>query len=190
MTTLVSLAAYRRLTGDTSTADDTVTAALADAEKLIAEYLRRPLDRQERTERCRLYRQDSGGFGAGWAAYPSATPIDAEATTGYTVEGVALVGVGPDDGPWMYGQYDSPGYATVTYTGGWTAETLPLTIAREIARTARALTTASATAVLAGAASVKVGDISVAFGSGGAAGGALDETSQSQLRPYVRRRAS
>lgn len=189
MTTLVPVATYQRLTGDTSTASPTVEEKLADAQQLVEEYLRRPLERDERTERLRLYRD-----GSGWAVYPKATPIDADATTGYTTSGAALTGISPDDGPWIVGSYEPGGYATVTYTGGWTAETLPLTIAREISRTAKALLTPAAAGVLAGASSIRVGDLSVGFSADGAAAnagaGGLDSLSRNTLRPYVRRRAS
>lgn len=187
MTTLVSIAAYRRLTGDTTTADPDVTEKLTDAEQLVAEYLRRPLPAAERTERLKMYRD--GGLDGGWVVYPKATPLDPDATTGYTVEGAALVGVSPDDGPWFYGSYESGGYATVTYTGGWTEETLPLTVAREIARTARALLTPAASVALVGATSARVGDIAVSNPTG-LTGGGLDGASQQALKPYVRRRAA
>jgi hypothetical protein len=192
MTTLVPIDTYRRLTGDTTTADATVDEKLTDAQELVAEYLRRPLDQAQRTERLRLYRYQGAttGFDGAWAVYPKATPIDVAATVGYTVLGSALVGITPDDGPWLYGSYESGGYATVTYTGGWTSASLPLTVAREICRTAKALLTPSATDVAAGAKLVQVGDIRVAYGPAGAVSGALDATSQEQLRRYIRRRAS
>lgn len=189
MTTLVDVATYRRLTGDTVSDDTAAGDALADAQQLVEEYLRRPLEHAERTERLRLYRYDSAGagIGASWAVYPKATPIDVAATTGYTVEGAALVGISPDDGPWIVGSYEPGGYATVTYTGGWTVDTLPLTIAREISRTAKALTRPALSEVMANAGSVRVGDISASISS---SSGTLDGISETRLRPYVRRRAS
>lgn len=190
---LVTVPRYRELTGDTTTDETTVTARLEDAQRLVEEYLRRPIERAERTERLRLYRYEGtdSGFDGGWAVYPRATPIDAVATTGYTALGAALVGVSPDAGPLSYGiSPTTVGYATVTYTGGWTEATLPLTIARELARTAKALASPAASGVPAGATSVKVGDLSIGFGKEGATSGGLDATSRSELRRYIRRRAA
>lgn len=176
--TLLDVPTYRRLTGDSTTPDATLTSALADAQRLVEEYLRRPLERAERTEKLRVYRLEDGRS----AAYPSATPITA-VPAGFVVEGVAVLGEGLLSGftPWFG---SDRAHITLTYTGGFVAATLPLTVAREIARLAQQLTQPVAAAP-AGAKSVRVGDVAVTYAT--PTGGGVDASGRLALRGYRRR---
>lgn len=176
--TLLDVPTYRRLTGDSATADAAVTPALVDAQRLVEEYLRRPLERAERTEQLRVYRLSDGRTGV----YPSATPISA-VPAGFVVEGVAVLGEGLLSGftPWLGSERE---HVTLTYTGGFVAATLPLTIAREIARLAQQLTQPVAAAP-AGAKSVRVGDVAVTYAT--PTGGGVDAPGRLALRGYRRR---
>lgn len=177
---LVTVEQYRALTGDNTTDRTVVAEQLRAAQQLVEEYLRRPLELAERTERMRLYDLDGT-----WTAFPKATPV--LSATGYTIVGAGLVGATPDVVGGPFARTADP-FATITYTGGWSPVTLPLTVAREIAQTARALIAASTATVPAGATSVRVGDLAVTYGSG--SGGALGLDSRQALRGYVRRRAA
>lgn len=176
--TLLDVAAYRRLTGDSTTPDATVTAALTDAQRLVEEYLRRPLEKAERTEQLRVYRLGDGRR----IVYPSATPITA-VPAGLIVEGVGVTGQDLLSGfaAWLGSE---TGHTSLTYTGGYTAAQLPLTIGREIARLAQQLTQPVA-AVPAGATDVRVGDVSVSYAV--PTGGPLDGAARAALRGYRRR---
>lgn len=179
--TLLDVPTYRRLTRDTTTPDADLAEPLADAQQLVEDYLRRELARAERTERLRVYRLDDGRR----AVYPRATPI-VTVPVGLTVEGAAVVGADLLSG-FAAWSGSSTGYASLTYTGGYLLADLPLTIAREIARTARALLTPTLTLAHAGAKTVRVGDVTVSYDR--PVGGALDPASERVLRPYRRRHA-
>jgi hypothetical protein len=183
VTTLLPEARYRQLTGDHTSAAADVERALTDAQRLVEEYLRRPLELAERTERLRVYHLNGAR-----AVYPKATPIQL-VPAGLTVEGAAVVGADALTSWAGWSSRSDRSYVEITYTGGYTDITLPLTIGREIARTAQQLLSpATAQAIPGGAKSVRVGDVAVTLDR--PAGGALDSTSTRALRGYVRRRAA
>lgn len=150
---LVDAETYARYTGDTSTDAEDVDEALDDATQLLEERLGRTLALGTHTETLRRI---------GGRVYPSVLPLSS--ATGYEVEGDAIVDVQPDT--WT----DRPdGPATVTYVGGFTTETLPRAIARDISFCAQQLLEVQvASEVPVGATSVRVGDIAVGFGGDGA----------------------
>lgn len=189
---LVSVEQYRRITHDTSSAEDDVTEQLDAAEELVAEYLRRPgrFVHGTYTDRLRLYRAENAYDGA-WVVYPVATPVTA--ATGLTVLNPrTIAGVSPDGGPFLEGLVGSgtQPYATVTYSGGWTAETLPEAVRREIAKAARLGLDSITSTIPAGATSLRLGDAAVGFGPGGAGAVELTSIAKSSLRRYMRRRAA
>lgn len=155
---LVTIAKYRSVTGDETSATGTLQPALDDAEDLLEEFLRRPLH-FDGTERLRLYDEARGSV-----AYPSAVPIIDAAD--YTIAGHGLIGASPTGGP--FDQSD-PAYAEIAYEGGWTEATLPESIARDVSWAAYSLMRpGSGAAVPVGASAASVGDASVSFGAGGA----------------------
>lgn len=179
---LVTTALYQSLTGDTDSATADVALALVSAQKIVEEYLRRPLANEERTETVRF----SGG-----RLYPKATPIT-EAPDGITIVpgSRALVGASPDGGPFWPAVGDStyPASATITYTGGYTASTLPRTIAAVISSLAyQLLHVTDDSEVPAGATSVSVGDVSVSFGDGTDPGVELNAAQRQSIKPWRRR---
>lgn len=128
----VDIGLYRRLTGDNDTDPGAVAAALEVAEQVVGEELRRPLAAAERTERLRVR------AGRVW---PTATPVVSAA--GYTIEGAGLVVSGVWD---AWSPSSDEQWVQVTYTGGWTPETIPRAVATEVVRIARAWLLASADA--------------------------------------------
>lgn len=168
---LLTVARYRILTLDTTSADSAASAAIADAEDLVAEYLRRPLEQAERIETLPISRAGK--------VYPSATPV-AELggdDTGLTLEGDVVIGASPDaaGSAWL-GSGDATPHATITYTGGWTADTLPKAVERAIALAAHHQIRSNPALVPAGATSVRVGDVAVSYGPGGASADPLAST--------------
>lgn len=163
---LVTVERYRAITGDDTTADETVTARLEEATEALEDILDRPLAAVERTEA--LFPTRDGRL------WPRATPITVG--DGYTIDGHALIGTAP----WPTGSWsDEPGTVSVTYTGGFVERTgnpdatnrLPSYIERDLAHAAKALArTPSTTSIPAGATSASVGDVTVSFGQGGASG--------------------
>jgi hypothetical protein len=157
---LVTIARYRAITGDTATDAVTASAAIELAEELLADVLDRELASVERTETLWPTRD---GY-----VWPSCVPITV--ATGYTIDGDGLVGVlGP---AWP----DITGSVDVTYTGGWVERTanptapnrLPSYLERDLAFAARALVAPEVAQYPAGATSVSLGDASVSFGPDGA----------------------
>ena len=140
---LVVEATYRRLTGDTASTPEAVIAALADAQALLQDALRRPLESAQRVEAVRVW--------ADGLAYPLATPITV-VPAGMTVEGHGVRGV-PYEG--LLG--------VLTYTGGWTALTLPMTLTAALSVVAYDLLHPDRS--LVGARSYAVGDVSVTRGA-------------------------
>lgn len=154
---MISVERYRVITGDDESAASAVSARIEEAQEMLEEYLDRPLDSDERTESLRPDRH-----GRLW---PRATPI----TDGgdYEVNGLALVG----GTPFTFGLVDPTTSVAVTYTGGWTADTLPSAIERDLAFAAYRLghvATLGSTEYPEGAVSVRLGDAAVQFGPGGA----------------------
>lgn len=159
---LVTVARYRAITGDTVTGDAAVTALLEEATWKLEEDLARPLESAERIEPMWPDRN-------GWL-WPLALPITA--APGWTIDGNALRG-----GAWPLTSWpESTDYVSVTYTGGYVERTanpnaanaLPLCIERDLAWAAYVLRSPAdlVAQVPAGATSVTVGDISVNFGRG------------------------
>lgn len=147
---LVTVGRYRSVTGDTTSTEADITEALAEAQTLLEDALRRPLEEAERTERLRVL---------DGRVYPSATPISDGGAL--TVEGDALTGATPVTS--LVGITDSD-HATVTYTGGYTTATVPRCIERDIAWAAHAvLRPSSVAAVPVGATSVRLGDAAVTY---------------------------
>ena len=138
---LVVEATYRRLTGDTTSTSEAVVAALADAQALLQDALRRPLASAERVELIRVW--------ADGLAYPLATPITA-VPAGMTIDGHGVRGV--------------PGFSVLTYTGGWTALTFPMTLSEALCGVARDLLHPNERGPI-GARSYAVGDVSVTRGN-------------------------
>lgn len=191
MSSLLTVGDYQQITRDTTSDPVAVAEALLDAQGLVEEYLRRPLELATRTSRLRLYRADAidSGYDGSYLVYPPATPVQsAENLT--VVSPVAVAGGFPDGGPFLQGIVGlavEP-YATVTYAGGWTRDTLPRTIRREIARTAQGLLTPST--VPAGGTALRVGDTSVTYADAAAVGAGLSPSSCKALRKYKRRRGA
>lgn len=155
----VTVAAYQVRTGDTTSAASSVSAALLEAESLISEDLRRDLPLDTRTESMIIR--------ALGRLYPRAWPITA--CTSNVIDGRTLLGGMPDMQQFVV-MIGVPGYikprATVTYTGGFDASTLPVALAHAIYDLAGAVLSRSAVSVPAGATSVSVGDVSISFASG------------------------
>lgn len=144
---------YRVITGDTTSAATAVEVAIADAQNLLADELRRGIENDERTERLKV---DAAG-----RVYPSTTPITDPGD--YTLVGdSALDGASPSGGPFLTVPADT--YADVTYTGGWTDETVPACVERDLAWAAAAVVNPGAVSrIPAGSISVSLGDASVTF---------------------------
>ncbi len=161
----ITVAGYRLRTGDRTSDGESVSGSLVEAESILEEELRRelPLPLMERVESMII----SDG-----RMYPKAYPIiECESNT---IDGRALLGGAPDLPTFLayWPDYDSSitPRAEITYTGGFDADTLPVTLAHAIYDMARALV-ADVSPVPVGATSVSVGDVSVSYGSvSGAAG--------------------
>lgn len=166
---------YRDITVDTTSSDNAVTGALTDAQALVEEYLRRPLESLERTEDLVILPNGR--------VYPKTTPITA-VDDDHEIEGNAIKGVSPDASE-LFEPYSTvnPPSVTLTYTGGWTTETLPKTIEKEIVRTAYALLHPSA-AKERGVKSVSVGDVSITYDKDAANLDDLDAVSKRNLKRY------
>lgn len=152
---LVTVARYITITGDAQTDAGLVSAAIEEVEADLEEVLDRPLENTERTE---AIRPDRGGM-----LWPRATPI----TDGgdYVVDGLGLRAENYGVVPSFVG---GTGEVSVTYTGGWTAETLPRVIERAIAWAAYDWTHPGERALSSdGVTSKRLGDVAVAFDSRG-----------------------
>lgn len=164
---MITAARYAEITGDTSTAASAVSARIEDAVELLEDYLDRPLALGEVTENLVPDR-----WGRLW---PRATPI----TDGgdYAVDGLALQSAAPFGWPSFLG---TAATVSVTYTGGWTDETLPTCIERDLAWATYRLLHPSAVAELsslpAGATSARLGDAALTWGAGGAGATAPQDT--------------
>jgi hypothetical protein len=168
--TVLSTARYRTLTGDNDTNDTVVAARIAEAEELLTEALCRPLEYATRTERCYLDR-------AGWA-WPQARPI--ASVVGYLPDGHGVPNVARSADDIL--RDTCADYADLTYTGGWdaadaasphTGHKIPATVEADLAACAqwiggRAARLAAAVDSPDGATSVRVGDVAVSYGPGGA----------------------
>lgn len=183
MASLVTVARYQLITLDTTSAASAVSAALETAEDTVEEYLRRPLPSASREETVRFSRDGR--------LYPAATPV-LSVEDGLTIVpgSRAVAGASPDGGPWWPDIYDStyPAAATITYTGGFTATTLPRIIENAIAWLAhQMLHVDDLVSVPAGATSARVGDVAVSFAEPSGPAAELSIPAKKALRPYRRR---
>lgn len=160
---LISIARYREITGDSTTASAVVETAIEDAQSTLEDRLRRPLEQAARTERLRVFPDGR--------VYPRATPI-ISAAAGADIYGNAIVD-GTPAGTFL----EPDDYAEVTYTGGYDpAETdlsavdyVPVELQRAVAWAAYGiLRPTDGPQAPPGATSVTVGDVSVTYGPGGA----------------------
>ena len=157
---LLSFARYQQITRDVSTDEATVTARIEEATEMIEQALDRPLELLERTEVLVLESDNAWGY----LAYPRSTPITAVPVNAVYAryDDVTLRSVPPDGSP-LFGAWlgSLPLTATVTWTGGFTAVTLPRKLERGIANLADAL----GTDVIApsNASSISVGDVRVSY---------------------------
>ncbi len=162
---LVGVETYRLLTGDNTTAASAVQSALQDAQDLVEESLDRVgfLESAEHTETVFVIR------GKSW---PTATPVtDAAYVIGDNGRSLLDVDSYPDNLVVdTYETFDNVARASITYTGGYTAETVPMRIKLAISQTAhRQLHPAAPVdSSYVGAKSIRVGDVSVTYGDGGA----------------------
>lgn len=190
---LVTTSRYTVITGDATTAASAVSGALTDAQALLEEHLRRPLEKKARTETMRV-EQDG-------KLYPRVTPIVTITTPAglQHFEGVIYGGL-PDSSQGFVGFFPpvDPPTLAVTYTAGFDgAETdpeaatyLPRDIEAAIAWAAYARLRPSDFASLpAGATSVRLGDAAVTYKAGGT--GVLDRQIvwPASVRKYARRSA-
>jgi hypothetical protein len=152
---MITAARYAEITGDTTTAASAVSARIEDAVELLEDYLDRPLSEDERTESLIPDR-----WGRLW---PRATPISDGGD--YAVDGLALQASAPFGWPSIV---SASAALSVTYTGGWTSDTLPTCIERDLAwATYRLLhpeAVASLTAIPAGVSSARLGDAALTWG--------------------------
>lgn len=164
---LVSVSRYQAITGDTTTAASAVSALIEEATEELEEVLQRPLEADERTERMIPTRD---GY-----LWPKATPL--ATATGYTIDGHGLIGARPFDILVPGYPLHQPAGVDVTYTGGWTADTVPRCIARDIALAAYVLGHPNAVGIAApvGAKSVSVGDQSVTWATTAPGNAAADQ---------------
>lgn len=149
----VTVAGYQLRTGDTSSAASAVTASLVEAEAILDEALRRHLALDERTDTFKLYPDGR--------IYPDAYPIT---SSSLTVWGRSLSGATPDVATFvgLIGECPAPPQATVTWTGGYNAATLPRTLANAIYDLA-GFDLSDSTPGISGVTSVSLGDASVSY---------------------------
>lgn len=153
---IVTVARYRAITGDSATADATVSAKLELAQEMLEDVLGRSLEHGTYTETLWPTRD---GY-----VWPSVVPITGPGS--YTLDGDGLVGVFGPAWPNLSGSVE------VTYSGGWVepsanptaANRLPFCIETDLALAAQTLLSAgTASDFPAGAKSVTLGDASVTF---------------------------
>jgi hypothetical protein len=158
---LITVARYRTITGDQTTASALIEDRIDEAVELLEEHLGRPLVEASRVERCYPTRD---GY-----VWPRATPI--LSAPGFTIDGNGLRVVFP-----LTLVVESEQQTIeVTYTGGYVERTanpsadnrLPGTLERAIAWAAKALGSTTAAELVEGvpanAKSVSLGDLSVTF---------------------------
>src|SRR5690606_23761730 len=129
---------YRTVTGDSTTPASAVEENLTEAQSLIQEFLCRTLPFGVYTETLRLWPNR--------IVYPSAVPVASvpASANGERYDECIIMNVTPDDTPFLefpndWGESNEPfggrrgtgyetryWYATVTYEGGFTADTLPV----------------------------------------------------------------
>lgn len=151
MTLLLTAERYEIITGDTTTAASAVSARLDDAQGMLAAALgRSQITLGEVTETLPL--SPSG------AAYPGVIPVVA-APDGVVYRLGAFEGCPVDGGPFP----DSRPYSTtLTYTAGWSADTVPVPVEIDLAWCAWRLLHPTAPTP-AGATAIANGDASMTF---------------------------
>lgn len=172
---LVTEVYFRSVTGDYETAASAVEENLDAAQSMIQEYLQRTLPYGTYTERLQLWPNRH--------VYPSAVPVTEipVSATYYIHDEATIHNASPEDSPnvdwpfvdvstepfggWRGSGYDARyGYSTVTYTGGFTASTLPVTIRQAIVKLAHSLPLQYTSSVRpGGASSVGVGDVRMSW---------------------------
>lgn len=185
--TLVTVEEYRFITNDQTTAASAVSARLEQSLKLIDEYLQRHLETNTYTESCEVWYTCEGSY-----AYPVNTPITSvplDSTYIIDVNGRRLRGVVSDvvNAPVFGFPYSDTVYTTITYTGGFTHDTLPETLREIIAWGAVGLLRRSP-GVPVGATDVRVGDVAVKYPSARGGLDVLIPGASTSLRAYKRKR--
>lgn len=166
---LLTAARFAELTGS---ADVPTSEQLYSAQRAVEAYLRRGLALIERTERVRVHRD---GY-----VYPKCTPIQSVAG-GYAFDGPAVFGVSQFLGPDILTGRESAPYTSLTYTGGWTADTLPQPIEDALARETLTRIGGMSTGLsTTGATSVRNLDVSITWANG-MPGGSISAESQAAL---------
>jgi hypothetical protein len=182
---LVTYLRYVELTQDTTSASVDVNTQLEIAQELVTDALGRTLESTEVTEDLRVY--------VNGTVYPTVTPVTV-APTDVTIKrnGYTLTGVASDYFDATTDLVNNYPEATITYTGGWTSSTVPVSVARCIASLAQALLVGNTTASLgSGASSIKVGNVSISYGdlaSGATTLSRLVDAAIIPLETYRRRR--
>lgn len=120
---ILSRAEYRKYTDDWESYDGDVDEALVDAQAEAERITGRKFDYNAAiTETLEVY---------GTVVYPSAIPV--------SVVDATIVGDGIDFGYWSTWNIHGPAhFATVTYEGGWTPETAPVSLKKVLARVVKA----------------------------------------------------
>jgi hypothetical protein len=167
---MITVQAYRDITQDLNTPAEAVSAFIEEATDLVEEYLERTLRHGTYTEELEIWSDTSGRT----YVYPHVTPITSVPSgVVYTIDVGArrLMNVFSSltSGLMTFSTpgiaHDSsirPEYVIVTYDGGFTSTTLPRTIARAIARTARNIAITNPLRII-GATEVAVGDVRVKY---------------------------
>lgn len=155
---LVSVDRYRLITGDSASAASAVSAAVEEATDLLSEELGWSIESAQRTESLPV---------VDGRLYPAAVPITV-VPDGFTVDGYSVLGSGAGSLPvFLVERSERGGQRTsLTYTGGWTDETLPASLRRAICWAAYTMVRPGDVAELirfAGASSVSLGDASVDY---------------------------
>jgi len=157
---VVSLADYRRLSGDRDSYDGDVEAALADAQNLLESRTSRFFDKGDYTEELVV-------SSSGWV-YPSAYPIyfvagqDASVIDGASVRAWGLSNTSG------YNWDDQTVKVIVSYNGGYENETAPYELKQLIVDIANKIAVPQTTEAPRGATSVRSGNVAVTYGGAGA----------------------
>lgn len=174
MTLLLTAERYTAITGDSTTDDTAVSARLEDAQGLLASALGRPrIDLGEVTETLPLSPRGTATPGV----VPVVTP-----PTGVVYRLGAFEGCPLDDGPFPTYPYTT----TLTYTGGWDSDTVPVAVAIDLAWCVWRLLNPTAPTP-PGATSIANGDASMSFAAP-STGSAVDGIGWSRLTLRHRRR--
>lgn len=182
---ICDLATYRRLSHDTTSSDDDATAALNDAQQDAEEFCRRQFEQAERTEIMMVYRDGR--------VYPKSYPITV--VDSGTIDGAAII-VGNDYPfggviqPFLWSDAEFQPQVTKTYTGGYTADQMPMTLKRAVAKIANAALNAQPlVGVPAGLTSISMGDLSLSSKDGISGMTVMDAQTKKDLSRYKRRTA-